>query len=109
MDYIRFKELIPWCDMEEEQFRFYDEKALAALASHTFGRSACFDEAQAAEAELCCLYYENRAREGIASESNDGMSVSYSYDEKKSEREIVRRWLGNTGLLYAGVEKRRRV
>ena len=48
-------------------------------------------------------------RDGIAAESNDGVSVTYvtTSETNANERrlyQVVVLYLGNTGLLYRGVE-----
>ena len=50
--------------------------------------------------------YENAKKQGIKSENIDGYSVTYAdgVDVKKSIKNIIIGRLGNTGLLYAGVE-----
>ena len=52
------------------------------------------------------LYYGEKKR-GIKSENIDGYSVTYADDDviRKNITNIAIRNLGNTGLLYLGVEK----
>ena len=45
--------------------------------------------------------------EGIASETNDGISVTYTTEGSTEEQRLYRAavlYLGSTGLLYRGVE-----
>lgn len=92
----------------EKDFPFYAEKAKAMLGEFTFGRSAESDleEAAYAEVEIAQFLFENVGRRGIIGESNDGLSVSYGdgFDEVSGAYAIAKAWLGNTGLMYAGVE-----
>lgn len=105
MNYGEYLLLVPEGCIPENEFGFYSRKAEAALSEYTFGRSkeSELQEVKCAWAELCRLYYENRFREGIISESNDGISVSYAQNEKSREKEIIKRWLGASGLMYSGV------
>lgn len=58
--------------------------------------------------EIADYMFSSDSRAGIASESNDGYSVTYS-DEITQERisaqcyVIAARYLGHTGLLYRGI------
>ena len=52
--------------------------------------------------ELCDVFYENEER-GISSESVDGYSVSYEKSKNFPAWEVVKTYLGGTGLLYGGL------
>lgn len=51
------------------------------------------------------LYTEDR-KMGVKSESTDGYTVTYTDGGNLSRdiKKIIIRWLGNSGLLYSGVE-----
>ena len=92
----------------EREFGFYRDKAEKLIENLTFGRSrdSELEEVACAETELIQFFFENGGARGIVSESNDGYSVTYADggEETRAARDIVRQWLGNTGLMYAGVE-----
>ncbi len=92
----------------EREFGFYCEKAGRLIDSFTFGRGSEseLEEVAYAQAELIQYLYENSGRRGVVSESNDGLSVTYADggSEVSDARDIVKQWLGGTGLMYAGVE-----
>ncbi len=92
----------------EKEFGFYEEKAGKLIDGFTFGRAegSELDEVLYARAELIQFLYENQGRRGVVSESNDGLSLTYADDgdDIAAAREIVKQWLGGTGLMYAGVE-----
>ena len=94
----------------EEEFAFFCEKAERLIDDLTFGRSreeADREELLYAQTELIQFLFENQGRRGVVSESNDGLSVTYSEgrDEVAGARAIVKQWLGGTGLMYAGVDR----
>lgn len=62
-----------------------------------FGKCVC---------ELSERFYDSEARDGVKSESTDGLSVTYGGDcaSVRAVGEIIRRRLANTGLLYRGIE-----
>lgn len=92
----------------EKEFGFYSEKAGKLLDGLTFGRAAEseLEEVLYAWAELTQFLYENQGRRGVISESNDGLSLTYADGDGESAavRDIVKLWLGGTGLMYAGVD-----
>ncbi len=91
----------------EKEFGFYRDKAEKLIETLTFGRSrdSELEEVACAETELIQFFFENGGARGIVSESNDGYSVTYAAGgEPAAARDIVRQWLGDTGLMYAGVE-----
>ncbi len=82
------------------------------MDAFTFGRCAedCEKEswcnsAKCAVCEMAEILLADEKRDGKTSENNDGYSVSF--DTAKSLTSllygVVRVYLGNTGLLYAGV------
>lgn len=89
-------------------------KAEQRLNNYTFGRlSGGWDGSEfvklisCAVCEMSELIYEDEKRSGKASESNDGYSVSYETG-KSLESElygVACVYLGDTGLMYAGVEE----
>ena len=91
----------------EREFGFYREKAEKLIDDLTFGRSreSDLEEILYAETELIQFLFENGGKRGVISENNDGYSVTYTAaaDETAIARDIVKQWLGGTGLMYAGV------
>ena len=89
------------------------QKAEQRLDSFTFGRCSgdwegetwC-NRAKCAVCEMSEILYTDEKRGGKTSENTDGYSVSY--DTRKSLGnmlyDVVQVYLGNTGLLYAGVD-----
>ena len=88
-------------------------KAEQRLNSFTFGRlsegwdgSAFVQLISCAVCEMSELIYADEKRSGKSSENNDGYSVSYETGKslEASLYDVARVYLGDTGLLYAGVE-----
>lgn len=100
----------------KEDFERLDIKASAYLDRVTFGRLSSvidtdvIDRAKLARCALVDAYLLNEQGGGIASESNDGITVNYvaGISNTKSEnqrlREAASLFLGGTGLLYRGVD-----
>lgn len=88
------------------------ERYIRLAESELFGLAAAFDKAFEREIKLClcemaeCIYIQASLR-GIKSESIDGYSVTFAENTglRKNLSGIALRRLGNTGLLYAGVER----
>ena len=99
---IRSENLIP-----EGRFAACLAKAEAFLSSFTMGRLSQADDADRTARCLCEiaeLFYLKSARFGIASENNDGYSVSYSGTAtEKAAADIASAYLAQTGLLYRGI------
>ena len=62
------------------------------------------DRIKYAACEIADMYLDNALSENIASESNDGYSVSFdkSVSTQSKAYAIAWRYLANTGLLYRG-------
>ena len=100
-------------EMAEGDFKRLSRQASAYLDSVTFDRIAAVTDEKIMERvrEACCavadVLLQKEQRDGIASETNDGISVTYttegSTDEERLYQAVVL-YLGNTGLLYRGVE-----
>lgn len=101
--------------MTQEDFERLSVKASAYLDYVTFGRinDALPDSVQQkvklALCEVVDTYLLNEQGGGIASESNDGISVTYvSSSNAKTDTQrlysAVSLYLGGTGLLYRGVD-----
>lgn len=89
-------------------------KAEQRLNSYTFGLlSEGWDSSEfvtlisCAVCEMSELIYADEKRAGRASENNDGYSVSYETGKslEASLYGVARVYLGDTGLMYAGVEE----
>lgn len=100
-------------EMAEGDFKRLSRQASAYLDSVTFDRIAAVTDEKIMERvrEACCAVADTllrkEQRDGIASETNDGISVTYttegSTDEERLYQAVVL-YLSNTGLLYRGVE-----
>lgn len=115
------KPVIAGCD-----FPYWEKQARAEVDAYTYGRlkedaSLIIDEVKDCVCAIAELLYKSSSlaeaslQEGaagpMASYSNDGQSATYNLTEsiytesgKRNEvRRLVYQYLGNTGLLYAGV------
>lgn len=105
--------------LSEERFTYYARKASALIDQFTFGRLTSMrspdipdtvrDATCASAEKLASLDTEEGSR--IASENNDGYSVSYrdtgGADYQNAEiYDLVETYLANTGLLYRGVSRK---
>ena len=88
-------------------------RLLPYLDSVTFDRIAAVTDEKIKERvkEACCavadVLLQKEQRDGIASETNDGISVTYTTEGSTDEQRLYRAavlYLSNTGLLYRGVE-----
>ena len=110
--------------IQEEDFQFWEKQAERVLNQYTFSRltsdfGLITDDVKDCTCELLELLYQankstqQAAEQGgvLQSYSNDGESGTFDVSQStfteegkaKKTREIVYRYLGNTGLLYAGV------
>lgn len=86
----------------------YLEKATAYLNS-IFGSKRPTEEQLEAVKKCCCdvadCFYIEFGTENIASENNDGYSVTYTHRQSANNKAyaIVLRYLSGTGLLYRGI------
>lgn len=100
--------------MLEDDFNRLSRQATAYLDLITFGRIDATVTAGNAVQDACCAiadtYLLNEQGGGIASETNDGISVNYvsgaSNTKTDGQRlyEAAALYLGHTGLLYRGVD-----
>ena len=100
-------------EMAEGDFKRLSRSASAYLDSVTFDRIAAVTDEKIMERvkEACCavadVLLRKEERDGIAAEKNDGVSVTYATEGKTDEERLYQAavlYLGNTGLLYRGVE-----
>ena len=110
--------------LSEDDFPFWEKQAERVLNQYTFSRlvsnfGLITDEVKDCTCEHAELLYQadksaqQAAEQGgvLQSYSNDGESGTFDVSQStfteegkaKKTREIVYRYLGNTGLLYAGV------
>ena len=110
--------------LSEDEFPLWEKQAERVLNQYTFSRLASnfgliTDDVKDCACELAELLYQadkstqQAAEQGgiLQSYSNDGESGTFDVSQStfteegkaKKTREIVYRYLGNTGLLYAGV------
>lgn len=101
---------------KDAEFNRYVRKASAFIDQATYGRLTSMNSAdipEEVEEATCALVdkmhdLETSAGSTLASESNDGYSVSFrdTGDDQKQRREFyatIRMYLDNTGLLYRGI------
>lgn len=110
--------------LSEDEFPLWEKQAERVLNQYTFSRLASnfgliTDEVKDCTCELAELLYQadksaqQAAEQGgvLQSYSNDGESGTFDLSQstfteegkQKKIREIIYRYLGNTGLLYSGV------
>ena len=110
--------------LSEDEFPLWEKQAERVLNQYAFSRLASnfgliTDDVKDCACELAELLYQadkstqQAAEQGgiLQSYSNDGESGTFDVSQStfteegkaKKTREIVYRYLGNTGLLYAGV------
>lgn len=100
--------------MAENDFNRLSRQATAYLNQVTYGRIDATEATSTVVKDACCAiaesYLLNEQGGGIASESNDGISVSYisGINNTKTDGqrlyEAAALYLGYTGLLYRGVD-----
>lgn len=101
---------------DKNEFKPYARRASAFIDQATYGRLTSMESDAIPEAvsEATCALIdkmydlENADGRTLASESNDGYSVSFrdTGDDQKQRKEFyatIRTYLDNTGLLYRGV------
>ncbi|MDO4650716.1 MAG: hypothetical protein Q4B26_18930 [Eubacteriales bacterium] len=124
MVYVRFEKyemLMGTGIIPEEQFEKWERKARAEVDARTFNRlrnhpELVSEQVQECICEIAELLYEaeklsSNSAAPLASYSNDGESASYDlsrsvYTEEgktRKVRDIIYKYLGTSGLLYAGV------
>lgn len=116
------------CDREpvvpEDDFRFWERQAVRVVDQCTFGRLLSNSDLVTNDVKECVceltelLYQADKAAQQAAAQggmlqsySNDGESGTFDLSQStftedgkvKKAREIICRYLGNTGLLYRGV------
>ena len=110
--------------LSEDEFPLWEKQAERVLNQYTFSRlvsnfGLITDEVKDCTCELAELLYQadksaqQAAEQGgvLQSYSNDGESGTFDLSQstfteegkQKKTREIIYRYLGNTGLLYSGV------
>nr|DAH37250.1 MAG TPA: Head Tail Connector Protein [Caudoviricetes sp.] len=111
VDFLYYKEVFKGTVIPSETvFNGLEIKAQAYVDKITFGRIT--DEIAGTEAvknaicAACETQFQYSGHEGVASESNDGYSVSYSGDEKAAERAMysAAKLFLPSELLYQGVD-----
>lgn len=106
-DYVQNYNTNPENLIPEDKFEPCTAKAEAFLNALAMGRLAEAgdgDNVVRCVCEIAELYYKQGARQGIASENNDGFSVSYNgASAEKAAAGIAAVYLEQTGLLYRGI------
>ena len=115
-DYQYYKEQFCGNLIPQERFEYLSARASEYIDWQTFGRleSGAPDEYSDKVKKCCCALAESgfqseSAQNGnISSEKVGSYSVTFSVksdDERNAEKSrIISRYLGNTGLLYRGVD-----
>lgn len=100
----------------DAEFPYFARKASSVIDRYTFGNVPKDDVSE--EVRLCCcelaemLHAADSARqehEGLTSEEVGGWRKSYEGSSERyrrterEQRDVIRRWLSGTGLLYGGV------
>lgn len=99
------------------EFPYYANQATVLINQYTFGNINADNVPD--EVKMCCCNLveelhsmatsETAGKAGISSESVQGWSVSLESTEarknavKSAQKDVIRQWLYNTGLLYSGV------
>lgn len=99
------------------EFPYYANQATVLINQYTFGNINADNVPD--EVKMCCCNLveelhsmatsETAGKAGISSESVQGWSVSLESTEarknavKSAQKDIIKQWLYNTGLLYSGV------
>ena len=99
--------------ISQDDWQRISQKAEQRLGRYTCGRCAgdwegeswC-NRAKCAVCEMAEILYTDEKRGGETSENTDGYSVSYDTGKSLASTlyDVARVYLGDTGLLYAGVE-----
>lgn len=96
------------CKIPAELFPLWERCAENHLSRMTGGKScknADDERVKMCICEIAEFLYNQSRRDGIASENNDGYSVSYEKGDIKTQiHEIASVWLSGTDILYRGVE-----
>ena len=99
--------------ISEDDWNRISQKAEQRLDSYTVGRcpgdwegESWSKRAKCAVCEMAEILYVDGKRNGKTSENTDGYSVSYDTGKSLSGTlyDVARVYLGDTGLLYAGVD-----
>ncbi len=104
--------------LTEQEFRKYARKASAEIDHVTFGRLSDTQDSEIPDAvrdATCDIaekmhHYDTADGREVASETNDGLSISYRDTGTQSQqlgeiRMTIRTYLAATGLMYRGVDK----
>lgn len=99
--------------ISQDDWQRISQKAEQRLDGYTFGLSSgdweveswC-NRAKCAVCEMSEIIYADERRNGKTSENTDGYSVSYDTGKALTGTlyDVARVYLGDTGLLYAGVD-----
>lgn len=113
VDYSFYADTYGGSRISQDDWQRISQKAEQRLDSYTFGRcsgdwkgeSWC-NRAKCAVCEMSEILYADEKRNGKTSESTDGYSVSYDTGKSLADTlyDVARVYLGDTGLLYAGVD-----
>ncbi len=103
----------------DADFSYWAMLASGEIRQRTFGRIDALDEVPEEVGMCCCeiaekMYSVESAKDEsgmiLQSYGNDGETGTYKTDElsesgvRRSISKAIRKWLGNTGLLYCGVK-----
>lgn len=113
-DYNFYKEQFCGRSIPQDDFRYFAARASEYIDAATFGRlEKGIPEEYVKKIQSCCCAlaeteYRFDQKSDISSEKNGSYSVTYSAknssDHNAEKKRIIAMYLGNTGLLYRGVD-----
>lgn len=113
-DYDFYKEQFCGRTIPQDDFRYFAARASEHIDAATFGRlengvpEECAEKVQNCCCALAEAEYKFEQRSDISSEKNGSYSVTYSSknssDHNTEKKRIIAMYLGNTELLYRGVD-----
>ena len=105
VDYAFYAESYGGNRISQDDWQRISWKAEQRLDSYWEEESWC-NRAKYAVCEMAEILYADEKRNGKTSENTDGYSVSYDTGKSLSSTlyDVVRVYLGDTGLLYSGVD-----
>ena len=104
VDYTFYRDVYGGSELPEEVFSLFVRRAGVLLGNMVRGDSAETEEQtlKLLLCEICDSLYRQDRHQGISRESLDGYDVSYCDEASVEIRQLVRRHLGDSGVLYRG-------
>ncbi len=103
-DYTFYKDVYGGNELPEEVFSLFVRRASVLLGNMMRAEADKMedDAMKLLLCEICDSLYRQDRRQGISRESLDGYDVSYCDEASLEIRQLVRRHLGDSGILYRG-------